>query len=82
MAFLKSLLQQPGFQKLLPFLKSFRIVYALMIFVVAYYLLIAADRYVSSITLSVRSINNDITPVSGLASLIGVNSSAREDVLF
>ena len=82
MAFLKSLLQQPGFQKLLPFLKSFKIVYALMVFVVAYYLLIAADRYVSSITLSVRSINNDIAPVSGLASLIGVNSSAREDVLF
>lgn len=53
-----------------------------MIFVILYYLLIAADRYVSSITISVRSINNDIAPASGLASLIGVNTGAREDVLF
>lgn len=53
-----------------------------MVFVILYYLLIAADRYVSSITISVRSINNDIAPVSGLASLIGVNTGSREDVQF
>ncbi|WP_297814282.1 capsule biosynthesis protein [uncultured Helicobacter sp.] len=82
MTFLKSLLQQPNIQKLLPFLKSFKVVYLLMVFVIFYYLFIAADRYVSSITLSVRSINSDIAPVSGLASLVGINTGAREDVLF
>lgn len=82
MTFLKSLLQQPSIQKLLPFLKSFKVVYLLMVFVILYYLLIAADRYVSSISVSVRSINNDIAPVSGLASLVGINTGAREDVLF
>lgn len=82
MTFLKSLLQQPNIQKLLPFLKSFKVVYLLMVFVILYYLLIAADRYVSSISVSVRSINNDIAPVSGLASLVGINTGAREDVLF
>ena len=82
MTFLNSLLQQPNIQKLLPFLKSFKVVYLLMVFVILYYLLIAADRYVSSISISVRSINNDIAPVSGLASLVGINTGAREDVLF
>lgn len=82
MTFLKSLLKQPNIQKLLPFLKSFKVVYLLMVFVILYYLLIAADRYVSSISVSVRSINNDIAPVSGLASLVGINTGAREDVLF
>ncbi|TLD88090.1 capsule biosynthesis protein [Helicobacter sp. MIT 05-5294] len=82
MAFLKSFLQQPRSQKLLPFFQSFKVVYVLMVFVILYYLLIAADRYVSSITISVRSINNDIAPVSGLASLIGVNTGSREDVQF
>lgn len=53
-----------------------------MIPVILYYLFIAADRYVSSITLSVRSMNSDIAPVSGLASLVGINTGAREDVLF
>lgn len=82
MASLKSLMRQSSFQKFSPFLKSFKVIYLLMFFVIFYYLVIAADRYVSSITLSVRSINNDITPISGLASLVGVNSGAREDVLF
>lgn len=82
MASLKSLMRRPSLQKASPFLKSFKVVYLLMLFVICYYLVIAVDRYVSSITLSVRSINNDITPISGLASLVGVNSGAREDVLF
>lgn len=75
-------MRRPSLQKASPFLKSFKVVYLLMLFVICYYLVIAVDRYVSSITLSVRSINNDITPISGLASLVGVNSGAREDVLF
>ncbi|MBD5165578.1 MAG: capsule biosynthesis protein [Helicobacter sp.] len=82
MASLKSLMRRPSLQKASPFFKSFKVVYLLMLFVICYYLVIAVDRYVSSITLSVRSINNDITPISGLASLVGVNSGAREDVLF
>lgn len=84
MASLKSLmqLQQSNLQKISPFLKSFKIIYLLMFFVICYYLGVAADRYVSSITLSVRSMSNDVAPISGLASLIGVNSNSREDVLF
>ncbi|MCH3853634.1 capsule biosynthesis protein, partial [Campylobacter jejuni] len=34
---------------------SFKIVWVLMIFVVIYYTLVAADRYVSTITMSVKS---------------------------
>ena len=74
--------KQPTFQKTLPFFKSFKIVYVLMIPVVIYYLFIASDRYVSSIILSVHSVNNDIAPALGLASLVGINTGAREDILF
>ncbi|MDE5603735.1 MAG: capsule biosynthesis protein [Helicobacter sp.] len=74
--------KQPAFQKSLPILKSFKIVYILMIPVIIYYLFIASDRYVSSIILSVRSINGDIAPALGLASLVGINTGAREDILF
>ena len=79
---LKILFQKPKAQKISTYLKSFKIVYILMIPVILYYLFFAADRYVSSIILSVRSMSNDIAPVSGLASLVGINTGAREDVLF
>lgn len=79
---LKILFQKPKAQKISTYLKSFKIVYILMIPVILYYLFFAADRYVSSIILSVRSMSNDIAPVSGLASLVGINAGAREDVLF
>ncbi|WP_104721304.1 capsule biosynthesis protein [Helicobacter mesocricetorum] len=74
--------KQPTFQKTLPFLKSFKIIYVLMIPVIIYYLFIASDRYVSSMILSVRSISGDIAPALGLASLVGVHTGAREDILF
>ncbi|WP_121764208.1 capsule biosynthesis protein [Helicobacter burdigaliensis] len=67
---------------ILPFFKSFKIVFVLMIPVICYYLFFAAPRYVSTITMSVRSSSSDIAPISGLASLVGVNTGAREDVLF
>ncbi len=79
---LKFLFQKPQTQKVSTFLKSFKIVYILMIPVILYYLFFAADRYVSSLTLSVRSMSSDVAPSSGLASLIGINAGAREDVLF
>lgn len=79
---LKILFQKPKAQKVSGFLKSFKIVYVLMIPVILYYLFFAADRFVSSITLSVHSMNSDVAPSSGLASLIGINAGAREDVLF
>lgn len=79
---LRLLFQKQKAKKISTILMSFNIVYILMIPVILYYLFIAADRYVSSITLSVRSMNSDIAPVSGLASLVGINTGAREDVLF
>ncbi|PZT48899.1 capsule biosynthesis protein [Helicobacter valdiviensis] len=74
-----TLLQAKG---IIPFVKSFKIVFVLMIPVICYYLFFAAPRYVSTITMSVRSSSSDIAPISGLASLVGVNTGAREDVLF
>lgn len=74
-----TLLQSKG---IIPFVKSFKIVFVLMIPVICYYLFFAAPRYVSTITMSVRSSSSDIAPISGLASLVGVNTGAREDVLF
>ena len=61
---LRLLFQKQKAKKISTILMSFNIVYILMIPVILYYLFIAADRYVRSITLSVRSMNSDIGPVS------------------
>lgn len=62
-------------------LNSFKSVFVIMCLVVVYYTFVASDRFVSETSLSVRSSSNDASPVGGLASLVGVSSSSKEDVL-
>ena len=62
-------------------LDSFKTVLLAMIFVIGYYFFIASNRYVSEISLSVRSSANDTSAVGGLASLVGVAPSSKEDVM-
>lgn len=59
---------------------SFKIVWVLMIFVVIYYTLVAADRYVSTITMSVKSTGS--TQASGVLSLLTATSNTNEDIKF
>lgn len=47
-----------------------------------YYMLFAADRYVSESVITVRQANNSAVSASGLAALAGISPSSREDVLF
>ncbi|HEH4835923.1 TPA: capsule biosynthesis protein [Campylobacter coli] len=60
---------------------SFKIVWILMIFVIIYYILIAADRYVSTITMSVKS-TTESTQASGVLSLLTATSNTSEDIKF
>ncbi|NGY50305.1 capsule biosynthesis protein [Campylobacter coli] len=60
---------------------SFKIVWILMIFVIIYYILIAADRYVSTITMSVKSTTGS-TQASGVLSLLTATSNTSEDIKF
>ncbi|EAH8106060.1 capsule biosynthesis protein [Campylobacter coli] len=60
---------------------SFKIVWVLMIFVVIYYTLVAADRYVSTITMSVKSTTGS-TQASGVLSLLTATSNTSEDIKF
>ncbi len=60
---------------------SFKIVWVLMIFVVIYYTLVAADRYVSTITMSVKSTTGS-TQASGVLSLLTATSNTNEDIKF
>ncbi|ELN2570769.1 capsule biosynthesis protein [Campylobacter coli] len=60
---------------------SFKIVWILMIFVVVYYILIAADRYVSTITMSVKSTTGS-AQTSGVLSLLTATSNTNEDIKF
>ncbi|EAJ4628336.1 capsule biosynthesis protein [Campylobacter coli] len=60
---------------------SFKIVWILMIFVIIYYILIAADRYVSTITMSVKSTTGS-TQASGVLSLLTATSNTNEDIKF
>lgn len=61
---------------------SFKIVWFLMIFVVIYYTLIAADRYVSTMTLSVRSTSGGIGDTNGILSLLTNTSNTSEDMRY
>lgn len=56
---------------------------AVMLVVIVYYLLFAADRYVSSIFLSVRSTTENATSsMTGLVSLLGNNANSNEDIKY
>ncbi|HEC1794433.1 TPA: capsule biosynthesis protein [Campylobacter lari] len=69
--------------KNLKILNSFKIVLILMVFVVFYYVFIAANRYVSESILSVKSTTPDSSAaVSGLAALLTINSFSTEDITF
>lgn len=59
---------------------SFKFVWFLMIFVVIYYVLIAAPRYVSTMILDVRSTSGESVQASGILSLLGSTSTASEDL--
>ena len=61
---------------------SFKIVWFIMIFVVIYYALIAAPRYVSTMILDVRSISGESAQTSGILSLLGSTSTASEDIKY
>ncbi|KAA6225153.1 MULTISPECIES: capsule biosynthesis protein [unclassified Campylobacter] len=61
---------------------SFKIVWILMIFVVVYYVLIAANRYVSTMSLSVRSTSGEVAQNSGILSLLSTSTSTGEDIKF
>ncbi|EAL8351241.1 capsule biosynthesis protein, partial [Campylobacter jejuni] len=54
--------------KNLNWLNSFKIVWILMVFVVIYYEFIAANRYVSSMVLDVRSTSTQSIQTNGLLS--------------
>lgn len=62
-------------------LDSFKTVIYIMIAVIFYYTFIAADRYVSEVSLSVKSTDGS-SPISlsGIESLVGVTSSSTEDI--
>lgn len=62
-------------------LDSFKTVIYIMIVVIFYYTFIAADRYVSNVSLSVKSTDGG-SPISlsGIESLVGVASSSTEDI--
>ncbi|MCX2683666.1 capsule biosynthesis protein [Campylobacter sp. MIT 21-1685] len=67
----------------LSFLNSFNTVWFCMIFVLLYYLLIASDRYVSSMSLSVRSTNAEtLQTTNGLLSLLSSSSNSNEDLKY
>lgn len=62
-------------------LNSFKSVVAIMFLVIGYYTFIASDRFVSEMSLSVQSSANDTSAVGGIASLVGVAPSSKEDVM-
>ena len=62
-------------------LDSFKTVIYIMVAVIFYYTFIAADRYVSEVSLSVKSTDgNSPVALSGIESLIGIPSSSTEDI--
>ncbi|TKX32190.1 capsule biosynthesis protein [Campylobacter aviculae] len=60
---------------------SFKIVWFLMAFVVIYYVLIASNRYVSTISMSVKSTTTD-NQSSGILSFLTATSNTNEDIKF
>lgn len=65
----------------LEILRSFKIVWILMIFVVFYYVFIAADRYVSTMILDVRSTSSGIQS-SSVLSLLNTTAATSEDLKY
>ncbi|HEG0612797.1 TPA: capsule biosynthesis protein [Campylobacter jejuni] len=61
---------------------SFKIVWFIMIFVVIYYMFIAADRYVSTISMSVKSTTGSTQAANGILSLLTSTSNTNEDIKF
>ncbi|AXL34315.1 capsule biosynthesis protein [Campylobacter jejuni] len=61
---------------------SFKIVWFIMIFVVIYYVFIAADRYVSTISMSVKSTTGSTQVANGILSLLTSTSNTNEDIKF
>lgn len=66
----------------LSILDSFKIVWFLMIFVVVYYVFIAAPRYVTTMILDVRATSGASTQTNGILSLLSSNSVASEDIKY
>jgi capsular polysaccharide transport system permease protein len=63
--------------------KDFIIVIAVpFVLAVFYYLFFAADRYVSETIISVRQAKETSISSTGLAALVGVNPSSKEDTLY
>ncbi|WP_348518460.1 capsule biosynthesis protein [Campylobacter sp. CCS1377] len=63
-------------------LLSFKTVWYVMILVCLYYLFIAADRYVTTLSLGVRSTSGNNLQTSGLISLLSSTSSTNEDIKY
>ncbi|MCP5279533.1 MAG: capsular biosynthesis protein [Thiobacillus sp.] len=62
---------------------SFWIVGLPMVLAVAYYLLLAADRYVSESVITVKQAGDSVpSPITGLATMFGANPPSREDTLY
>ncbi|MBK1992373.1 capsule biosynthesis protein [Campylobacter sp. 2018MI35] len=61
---------------------SFKIVWFLMIFVVIYYILIAANRYVTTMSFDVRSTSSGSIQTSGILSLLSNASGSNEDIKY
>ncbi len=61
---------------------SFKIVWFLMIFITIYYLFIAADRYVSTMVLSVRSTNGEMSDTNEVLSLFTNTSNNSQDLKY
>ncbi|HDZ4292365.1 capsule biosynthesis protein [Campylobacter jejuni] len=61
---------------------SFKIVWFLMIFVVVYYVFIAAPRYVTTMILDVRATSGTSIQANGILSLLSSNSAASEDIKY
>lgn len=66
----------------LSFFNSFKIVWFCMIFVLIYYFLIASDRYVSSMSLSVHSTNGQSVQANGILSLLSASPVTGEDIKY
>ncbi|TKX28377.1 capsule biosynthesis protein [Campylobacter estrildidarum] len=61
---------------------SFKIVWFLMIFVIIYYTLIAAPRYVTTMVLDVRATNGASDQTNGILSLLSATSAAGDDIKY
>ena len=68
--------------KIMKKIDSFNIVWFLMIFVVIYYIFIAANRYVSIVELSVRSTAGDNVQANSLISLLNSSANTSDDVKY